>query len=257
MQFAYVLLFWATLTEGYSIFNEPPNAANYIWLSNVAAIFGYNPLFYVGSVVLCLIAAGLTAIFPEKLPLRLLTFLLFTLVVCNQFTFEMHVNMLGHAWVIVSFALCFWSRRLERQAQVLRVIQVLLLAHYFMSGLWKVRYLAKNLIDHPAGAVIYSTVFDPIAECIFEGNFIRPELIEALVHHPGFATLGWISVIAFQIFAFVPVTQPRYVRTWGIMAVAFHVTIGLVMGIWFTSTMLAALYFLDVVPDVIGLKTQP
>jgi len=59
-----------------------------------------------------------------------------------------------------------------------------------------------------------------------------------------FSEIGFLLVVLFQLSSFLPIISNRYFRAWGLLALVFHFTTGVVLGIWFSHTALAVMFFL-------------
>ena len=93
-------------------------------------------------------------------------------------------------------------------------------------------------------AFLFSAVFTPIAISGFEGAGPIGPVLNGMLQFPTVVFVMYLFVLTFQVLAFIPILDYRWMRLWGIFAVMFHAGVGVFMNIWFSSTQTAAVFFL-------------
>lgn len=163
----------------------------------------------------------------------------------------------SHGWPLAAVELVFISGSgrafTSRDLTIVRSAQALLLAPYFLSGLW--RLLSLISIDGFQAKLNAITEFptEALAFAVAEGNGPLPGFAPWIEAHPGILLAGFIFFWAFEIFAFVPVLAPRWTRVWGWCAFVFHLSVTLLLSIYFTPMMLSSLFFLVLTEEYLKL----
>jgi hypothetical protein len=161
------------------------------------------------------------------------------------------INHSYHIWIISSFLICFFNFKSElhekRNRLTLRLIQVTLLSHYFISGLWKLRSLKGVFyFDTYVG-----TALEHLAYSVAEGGQLS-QLSELLVYnYPMILGGGFIILLLFQISCLIPIILDKFYSTYGIFSILFHCATGMILGIWFEGTIIAAFFFLIITEECI------
>lgn len=150
-----------------------------------------------------------------------------------------------HIWMISSILMCsLYSDRplLSRfNCFVIRLNQTVLLSHYFISGLWKIRLLISTKFEFSLKDIILEYIAYGFAESEEPHNL----LLKSLVHqYPWILALGFAGVIVFQITSVLPVFLNRFFTFYGILALLFHLSTGIMLSIYFHPTVLGILFFL-------------
>lgn len=111
---------------------------------------------------------------------------------------------------------------------------------YFLSGLWKLRYL-MSLSDFKDIALImpYQLAFNSI-----EGAYYHEYLIEILNLSASWHLAFWISVVVFEVLAIVVILRVNFFKFWGILLIFFHMTTQTLMQIEFFSAIVLSIIFL-------------
>ena len=142
--------------------------------------------------------------------------------------------------------MCFFldqALRSRTNLFILRLIQGVLLSHYFISGLWKIRSLIASKFEFSLQEILMEYISVGLARNRMEINVF----LNILLHHiPAPLYFGFFCVLVFQITALLPLVLGRFFMFYGILAILFHFTTGIVLGIYFTPTILAVLFFLIV-----------
>lgn len=168
-----------------------------------------------------------------------------------------HMSHTYHAWVICLYVMCFLNADQEldkgNNLSIIRLAQSLLLSHYFIAGLWKVRtmFAFDNL------TVFLNYPLDLVASSLAEGQWINYGIIVMIKEWPGVIVFGWMSVVVFQLSTIVPIIKGRGYMVWGLLALGFHFIGGLFLGVWFAQTVLTLLFFLVITEGLlVYMKTK-
>lgn len=155
----------------------------------------------------------------------------------------------NHIWIWASIFLIFYEPSLCRtqksNALALHLIQATLLAQYFCAGLWKIR---NTHFAYPKWSIFVEKPLDDMAYALAERANLPNDLQSFLLDYPVLLSLGYVWVLVFQLFSWLPLVRPGWMMIWGIQALLFHVFSGLFLSIWYWPTILAAVVFL-IAPD--------
>ena len=214
------------------------------------------PVFTSFSLPLVSIAFALLGLFTTKRWQRIGLCLSFGLTLFFLFFAEGEINYSWHIWLFASFFFCFLDPEAplyeKKNFLVIRLIQTTLLSQYFIAGLWKYR----GLLSHSSFELFLFRSLDHLAYAVAEGNGPASALLE-FAKKPGFLSLiqiGFFAVLVFQISSIVPLVYDRFWKTWGLLAIGFHLATGIFLGIWLTETLLAAAFFLVFVEQCLESK---
>ena len=72
---------------------------------------------------------------------------------------------------------------------------------------------------------------------------LHPILKFLLYEQSWLLSFGYFCVLVFQLTSLVPIIFDRWFRIYGVLAILFHLSTGLVLGIYFYQTVLAVLAF--------------
>ena len=150
-----------------------------------------------------------------------------------------------HIWLISSILMCTIDRHQifnhSKNIFSLRLMQATLLSFYFISGIWKLRRLGFSNWQEAS--------FEHLALATAEGNGPSDSLLTFLtVEHPEILVAGFSIALVFQVFSIIPVLTERFFLFWGVAAILFHLTTGMVLNIWFVPTILGAFVLLILAP---------
>ena len=221
-----------SLLKEYLMFARPLNWFSFdSWLPPMIYLFGLLFMF------IC--------IFKQNKYLQIITSLLFLMAVSFIYS---QFGWLAHSlqfWLISSVLICFFSANQTFKSKanyfILRLIQAILLSHYFMAGLWKLRVLFSSKFHFSFQEIIS----EYIAYTIAEGSLIIHPLLQILLYqYPKLLSFGFICVLIFQISSLLPVFFNKFFIFYGILTCFFHLSTSLCLGLPFSYTMLAALFFL-------------
>ena len=70
------------------------------------------------------------------------------------------------------------------------------------------------------------------------------EFVKVLIYqHPELLSIGMFCAILFQLTALFPIFFNNLIVLYGILAILFHLSVGITAGIYFAHTVLAILFF--------------
>jgi hypothetical protein len=126
----------------------------------------------------------------------------------------------------------------------IRAQQGLILAPYFLAGVWR---LWSCLHAGSLGAMFAAVVNFPmesLAYAVAQGHGPPLPIRELMMAHPGPLAAGFLLSWAFELTAFVPLLKPRWLKIWGLSAVAFHSLTGIFLAVYFVPMILSTIFFL-------------
>ena len=230
-----------------SLKNIPTNYIN-IFLKIDPPIWILSLLF-LSSLFFCFLA-----IFHPLKYLRIIT----SVLVCAVFLILYSYRYTGHhnhIWMISSILMCFFSTDQDLKPKtncfIIRLIQALILSHYFISGLWKLRTLFSVKFTIP--------IKDMLLEAMAYAQTIRGLEFHAFVkillyQYPELLSVGFFCVLLFQLTALLPLVFSNLIILYGVLAILFHFLVGITTGIYFSHTVLAILFFFVIVETM--MKTR-
>jgi hypothetical protein len=193
----------------------------------------------------------LTAAWGTFKPSNFKTFLVFALYSTYIYLPFYVSGRIGHSQLTLIYSLLLLSflshdRPLcsKRNLSVLKIIQFSILSGYFSAGLWKVRTIISiGTLDS-----FESLPMQQIAYARAEGNSVPLFLmsIASAPAFPRFLAWGFVIVLLFQLTSFVGVIWPKFLRYFGFLALCFHVSTGLTMGVFFSTSAVVAFLFLTI-----------
>jgi hypothetical protein len=147
-----------------------------------------------------------------------------------------------YAWAFAVIVLIFMNKnvRIQGPQPGVEIVQAIILAFYFSSGLWKLRsaFSSSSFWEY------FSSIRNLIAYSIAQGDGPMTNLQDPDLLKSNFLIIGFILVILFQLGAIIPLIFKRWLPIWGLMAILFHFSTGAFMNIWFGEQILADLFFL-------------
>ena len=250
LQIYYSLFLYILLRVSYKLVNYiPALEPDYIFFARPLNFFEVPPILHSA---LFLMAFFLTLFCMFK-PYRILRIAqsFFVLIVFSVFYSYGKVDHPYHPWILSSLFVCFFNEikplNSSQNFFQLRLIQGLLLSHYFMSGLWKLRYLFKSEFPYSFQSIITEYIAYGMAE---KPPYNNPLLDFFLYQQPWLLSLGYICVLLFQITSLAPIFFNRFFVFYGVLACLFHLATGLVLSIYFFPTVLALLFFFIVAESI-------
>ena len=148
----------------------------------------------------------------------------------------------SHAFILSSVLVCFFDENknlnFKRNFFTLRLVQGILLCSYFMSGLWKLRFMISSNFTFSFNELIMNYISYTLVS-----QDLHPILKFLLYEEPWLLSFAYFCVLVFQLTSLVPIIFDRWFRVYGVLAILFHLSTGLVLGIYFYQTVLAVLAF--------------
>ena len=158
----------------------------------------------------------------------------------------------SHIWMISSILMVFFFLDKPLKSKInyfmLRLMQALLLSHYFISGLWKIRSLLSSKFAFSFKEIVSEYIAYDLAESGIEANMFLKIL---LYQYPELLSFGFLCVLLFQLTSIIPVFLDKFFILYGVLAILFHLSTGIVLGVYFTPTVLAVLFFLIISEEMI------
>ena len=240
LQIYYCLLFCILFRYSYYFLYEiPPQTPNY-------ALFAY-PLNFLGLPVwthslffLCSLFSCLSCILIPNKSLKIITSILVLLIFSIKYSYG-KIGHENHIWMISSVLMCVFSLdkslNFKTNLFTLRLIQALLLSHYFISGLWKFRYL----LEYPLKDIALEAIAWTLTIYADEPNIFLKVL---LYQYPTALCFGFLCILIFQLSALIPVFLNRFFVLYGVLTILFHISTSIAIGVSFRSTVPAVLFFL-------------
>ena len=149
LQFYYCVLFYTLITQCHFFFNNPPSKLpEYVMFAYPLQFFNLPTeihfIFFCFALFFCLFCI----FYPSKY-LKIVTSILFLIIFSIKFSYGSgKISHSFHPWLISCILMCFVSsdKKLTSQTNLLvfRLIQSILLSHYFISGLWKIRRIVST-----------------------------------------------------------------------------------------------------------------
>ena len=241
LQIYYSFLFIVIYQRGYWFINSVSDLGpDYIFFAKPLGFF--NLPVEIRSVIFLLTLFFLCfAIFKPQRILRILTSLLVLILFSILYSYG-KINPSSHAFILSSVLVCFFNENRGLNSKqnffILRLIQGVLLSHYFMSGLWKLREMISTRFEFSLSEI----VTEYIAYKYFDQNmhFLLKLLLYEQAWLLGF---GYFCVLLFQLSALTPILLNRYFKLYGVLALLFHFSTGIFFSVYFSPTVLAALFF--------------
>ena len=126
----------------------------------------------------------------------------------------------------------------------------MLLSHYFISSLWKIRKMASSHFEFS----LLEIVLEYIAYSLEDKMY--PLLKILLYDYSWLLSLGYFCVLLFQLTALTPIIFNRFFKFYGILAVLFHLSTGIILSIYMSSTVLAVIFFLIIAESMREYKIE-
>ena len=254
----YSLLFYLLFSQaGMFINNIPWSSIENMPKSHISSFLEYfNPPIWILS-LLFLSSFGFCflSIFHPLKYLRIITSVLACAIFLILYPYK-YIGHHNHIWMISSVLMCFFSSSQDLKSKtncfIIRLIQALILSHYFISGLWKLRTLFSVKFTIP--------IKDMLLEAMAYAQTIRGLEFHAFVkillyQYPELLSVGFFCTLVFQLTALFPVIFNNLIVLYGILAILFHFLVGITTGIYFSHTVLAILFFFVIVETM--MKAHP
>ena len=197
------------------------------------------------------------AIFATSRSIRVMAAGAFSLVLFICFSYRGSIFHSQHVWLVTSLIMIFIepNNKLSQKTNLkwLRVAQVLCLSHYFISGCWKLISLLRN----PSVEYFRKGVLEHFAFAIAEGQAQGMQVILSLINGAGpLVSLGMLAVLIFQISTIYPILTFKHMKTYGLLAIVFHIVVLISLGIFFGATAAGVALFLIVAESLRELEAE-
>ncbi|MCZ0932729.1 MAG: hypothetical protein OXJ52_06230 [Oligoflexia bacterium] len=241
LQIYYSLLFCVLYKQAYRFINFiQPLEPDYIFFAKPLSFFKL-PVEIHSVIFLLALFFCLLSVFSHGRTLRVLTSL-FVLVLFSIMYSYGKISHSEHAFILSSALVCFFSESKSLNSSwnffVLRLIQGLVLSHYFISGLWKLREMISSRFEFS----LQEIAMESIAHSLAEQNIHF--ILKFLLEEPWLLSFGYFCVLVFQLTALTPIFLNRFFKLYGALAVLFHLSTGISVITYFASTVLGVLFFL-------------
>jgi hypothetical protein len=218
------------------------------WFSE-SHVFVTEVIFIVATIILILNVA------KTSRSLRCFSAISYSLVVFLCFSYRGSIFHSQHIWLVSSFFMILIepSARLSDPPNLrwLRVIQALCLSHYFFSGFWKL----VSLLRQPSVDFFHRGVLEHFAYAKAEGQAQGMSLMTWLFENvPYSLSLGMLGVLVFQLSTLYPIFTFKSLKTYGLLAIVFHVLVLLSLGISFNATIAGVGFFLIFSEQILALE---
>lgn len=214
-------------------------------------IFLNLPVWTHSLFLLCCLGSCVLCILIPNRYLKIITSVLVLLIFSLRYSYG-KIDHENHIWMISSVLMCFVSSEKSLNSKenlfTLRLTQALLLSHYFISGLWKLRYLFEYSIQDMTLEVIAYTLI----RYANEPNIFLKAL---LYQYPIVLYFGFFCILIFQLSSLAPVFLNRFFVLYGILTALFHISTGITISVYFLSTVPAVLFFL-IIAEVMREKEE-
>ena len=248
----YSLLFYVLYIEAYEFINfVPPYKPQYVFFAKPLIFFPVeiHSFIFLLALFLCLFLTLKTYKGLQILTALLVLILVSIINSYGKIMYNWHVLVLSVVLVL------FFNKNQDLNSKqnffVLRLIQGLLLSHYFMSGLWKLRKMASAHFEFS----LYDIVGTYIAYTLVPeegGSFI----VEWLIGNPWLLSFSYVCVLIFLLSSLTPIFLNKYFKFYGILAILFHLATGISMEIYFFHTIVPVLYFFIIAESMIEYKFE-
>ena len=256
----YSFLFYLLFSRATVFINNIPwSSVENMPTSHISSFLKYfNPpiwilsLFFLSSLFFCFLS-----IFHPLRYLRIIT----SVLVCAVFLIlylHKYTGHHNHIWMISSVLMCFFSINQDLNSKtngfIIRLTQALILSHYFISGLWKLRILFSAKFTIPLKDMLLEAI--AYAQTI-RGLEFHPFVKILLYQYPELLSVGLFCALLFQLTALLPFVFNNLIVLYGILAVLFHLLVGIIAGIYFSHTVLAILFFLIIIENMMKTGAYP
>ena len=246
LQIYYSLLFFILYRLAIQFINfVPALEPEYLFFAKPLEFFKpaieIEPIIFLLSVFFCLFS-----VFKPYRVLRIITSFFVLVIFSILFSYE-NIHRNWHSWILSSILVCFFNEKQSLNSStnffILRFIQGMLLSHYFISGLWKLRLMLSSRFQFSLQEIAIDNVLQSLFEDIYP-------LLEILIRHSWLLGFGYFCVLIFQLTALLPVFLNKFFKLWGVLAILFHTSTGVSMSIYFPQTVLSILLFLIIAENM-------
>lgn len=237
----YLLLFALFFTYGKTFTSHISKHPEY---NDIARILNFLPIdhnyIYPTFFLLSMVTFILTAINPTP-GLRRLSFisLLFLYDMKYSFGVRHHSGLIS-----IYFAgwLCLPNKVLLNSKNTIKALCAILFSIYFNAGIWKLKTLVSH---HEEGSffdllarlaeppLVYNWNIHPLSHFLFGHSYLLSRSI---------LIFGMFFVLLFQLTTFLPIVFHRLRKTYLILCICFHFSLGTLTGTWFLNQIIACLW---------------
>ena len=254
LSICYSLLAYVLFDRAEFFMNRDVSSAQFIYLAKVLPSFLEKEFLY-SIIFLLVFLMSCLCIFIHKKTLRIIVFFLFLMAFYMDMSFG-KVLYQYHIWLVAIIFVCFLDEKRNLAStfnrNLIHIAQAVCLSHYFLSGLWKIRIPIEKGFPKP----LYELALAPIADALEKGLDISSFFMNFFINYPWLTFLGWFFTLFFQLSCIIPILTGKYYVLWGSFALAFHLTTGVAMGIYFKQTVLAVLFFLIFTEKLIDYESK-
>lgn len=215
------------------------------WLWPVAFLNSISHPEYFLYFTACLsIALNVLCVFkPFSVKIKMTEFLTTFLFLAGCFSFG-KIDHSFHGYILASFFIFLIKDDQDPGQLLMRGASGIFLLTYFLSGLWKLRFLmGSGFIDGIRRAVGYQLGINMIMSGQISAPAMYvlslPDILQALI---------WGGVIIFELAALFFILRPRLTSLYGMMVILFHVSAWIVMDISFLEAQVLSLILLILYP---------
>lgn len=250
---SFVLLSFTVCYKAFSILPDqqyPPD--NFRGMAYFLNFTGDPVKWIIAFFFMFLISGLLTLLNPNrtKVAVYSLSFMVLQAISSNRI-YKVDGNT--HALVYVLLLFLFLSyekseKNFEHNEKITDIAQTVPLAIYFTSGLWKLRSMIEY--GHVSKYILGS--LDNIAASAIKDRGLTDRIIDNISFFEPVIVGGFVFVLLFQLLAPLAIFNKKWRPYWGVMAVIFHTSTGIFMGIWFYEMMYLSVFLLIFVPYLRG-----
>jgi hypothetical protein len=253
IRFFYIILAYILAGLSYEYFKPHIMNPIPIWTAKFIPFIFENQLAHQLYYYLTLFILLLTTVFPVFF-LRVLCSILVITFFAIYYSFG-KIDHPYHCWIIASIFMIISTPKQDykslRNQISLRLIQSMMLMHYFISGFWKLRYL---LFKNNQSASLYEFAIEHMAISTSQGASSNI-LIELLHNNELLLTTSYTLVLILQLSAIIPIILGKYFTVYGIMFICFHILTGITLDIWFYGTIFGLIFFF-ILPKILFSKLE-
>ena len=136
---------------------------------------------------------------------------------------------------------------------MIRLIQSLILSHYFISGIWKLKTILN--LEYS----LEMLALEQVAYALLEKGLNNHFLLDFFGLYYGSKVLGYgfFLIIVFQLSCIIPILLNRYFLLYGFLSILFHTSTAIALFISFKPTVMACLFFLILTELMLKYEKKP
>lgn len=216
------------------------------WSSKIA-----TPLYSLAVLASIVICSEIISIFkPYNVFIKVIEFFSSFVFISAYFSFGT-IDHSMHGILYVSLFICLIKHSADNklftdQMNILlfKSSIAIFLFPYFLSGLWKARFVVHNIFSQGFSDLLLGTLSYQLTKNMIISGFNSP-LAQWMIHlNSMWQAFIWAGVILFELSISFIVFNPKCLKLGGTLLITFHILIYLVMGISFFESIFLALIFL-------------